>query len=369
MKVIVISGQAQVGKNTFINFCKEGDYDVYDFSTIDYVKEAAKQIGWDGEKDNRGRRLLSDLKDCLTRYADIPFKKVVSISDGNSEIISAILQEGMQIQINDETSSIMISGRLTDKDWEKLKVLCKTKNIRSVDLSNAVCDSIPGGAFWGRTALTSILIPNSVISIGNRAFYNSGLTSITIPQSVTNIGSEAFAYCKGLTSIVIPNSVNSISNAAFAYCKGLTSITIPQSVTIIGKGAFEGCSRLTSVTIPNSVTSIGYSAFCNCIGLTSMTIGNSVASIGESAFYGCTGLTSVTIPNSVTSIGEYAFCGCSGLAIITIPNSVTIIGKGAFKDCYITIYVPKGTLNRFDKNKIQAGNIIEEQHESLQKTE
>ena len=74
--------------------------------------------------------------------------------------------------------------------------------------------------------------------------------------------------------LVIPNSVTSIGNYAFYYCSGLTSVTIPNSVTSIGDYAFDSCSSLTSVTIPNSVTSIGSCAFLDCSGLTSVTVEN-----------------------------------------------------------------------------------------------
>ena len=125
--------------------------------------------------------------------------------------------------------------------------------------------------------------------------------------AVTEIGSEVFDNMyppyNGLKSIIIPNSVTTIGYAAFRSCEKLKSLTIPNSVTSIGSSSFSGCSGLTSLTIPNSVTSIGNYAFSGCSGLTSLTIPNSVTSIGESAFYGCSGLTSLTIPNSVTSIG------------------------------------------------------------------
>ena len=50
------------------------------------------------------------------------------------------------------------------------------------------------------------------------------MTSIVIPDSVTSIGDYAFAYCSGLTSIMIPDSVTSIENYAFSHCSSLTSV-------------------------------------------------------------------------------------------------------------------------------------------------
>jgi hypothetical protein len=92
----------------------------------------------------------------------------------------------------------------------------------------------------------------------------TNLTSIIIPNSVTSIGEEAFRFCTGLTSIIIPESVISIGKGAFYKCTGLTSITIPDSVTSIREGVFEGCSGLISIIIPESVTSIGDYAFYSC---------------------------------------------------------------------------------------------------------
>ena len=110
-------------------------------------------------------------------------------------------------------------------------------------------------------------------------------SSYTIKEGTRFIGYEAFIWRDGtITSVTIPNSVISIEKGAFMQCTGLTSIDIPNSVTRIRRDAFSGCTGLTSIDIPNSVTSIGRFAFSGC-GLTSIDIPNSVTSIGREAFY------------------------------------------------------------------------------------
>ena len=76
LKVIVINGMGGVGKSSFVSLCHEIDSRVIETSTVDFVKEIALQAGWDGVKDEKGRRLLSDIKDALERYNDVPNKKI-----------------------------------------------------------------------------------------------------------------------------------------------------------------------------------------------------------------------------------------------------------------------------------------------------
>ena len=107
---------------------------------------------------------------------------------------------------------------------------------------------LPGQGFEFVEQLVSVTIPNSVTSIGDRAFYAcSNLTEITIPNSVTSIEYGAFYNCSSLTEIVIPDSVTSIKSETFYNCSSLTEIVIPDSVTSIGSYAFEDCNSLNAV--------------------------------------------------------------------------------------------------------------------------
>ena len=213
-------------------------------------------------------------------------------------------------------------------------------NMYSVSIPNSVT-SIGNRAFANCSKLTSLTIPNSVTSIGDDAFYScDGLTSIQIESGNTIYDSRedcnaiietaTNSLIRGCRNTVIPNSVISIGDRAFEECMSLTSLTIPNSVTSIGEKAFYCCYSLASIDIPNSVRSIGIRAFDHCDHMTSVTISNSVTSLPLFVFRNCLSLASVTIPSSVTSISEGAFQFCSSLTSIVVPKNVTYIGEAAF---------------------------------------
>ena len=285
---------------------------------------------------------------------------------GEFEIEDGVLKKGIP---NSEgvciipygVTSIDFRAFSSECNWEKIldpqtgeQVNCLEfegcGKLKDIVIPNSVV-SIGDQAFVGCKSLTSVTIPNSVSSIGNYAFDSCrNLCRVIIPDSVRNIGRSAFIRCMSLTSLTIPNSVTRIGDSAFQECKGLTTINIPNSVTSIERETFSSCSSLTTITIPDSVTSIGVSAFSYCSSLTTITIPNSVVSIGNFAFDSCSSLTTITIPNSVVSIGTYAFSYCTRLTNITIPDSVTSIGSGAFSGCcnLISVSINKNGMSKVD---------------------
>ena len=191
-----------------------------------------------------------------------------------------------------------------------------------------ICDD----AFSKCSSLTSIVISNSVPSIGDWAFSDcTSLSNIVIPNSVTSIGEGAFSSCTSLSDIVIPDSVTRIGNLAFSNCTSLSNIVISDSVTNIGDDVFYQCSSLTSIVIPNSVTCVGDEAFCNCRSLSNIVIPNSVTSIGVSVFWGCSSLVNIDIPDSVTRIGDWAFVNCSNLSYDLKQELISRFGDELFK--------------------------------------
>lgn len=220
-------------------------------------------------------------------------------------------------------------------DCKKIKSIELPKGLISIEGLTRPNEEKGSGAFSGCTALTSIVIPDTVTEIGWGAFYGcTGLKSVTLGKNVKNIGVFTFAHCDKLTSVTIPSKVTEIENGAFYMCKKLKTVTLPNSLKKIGEKAFEGCVSLTGISIPKNVESVPYRGFFGCTGLKKVTIADGISLIERTAFKECDSLTSVKIPGSVKTIEQYAFYDCDNLKTVTLEEGIREIQAGVFANCW-----------------------------------
>ena len=231
---------------------------------------------------------------------------------------------GYDVFPGDKTATVI---RKSSGEYSGSIIIPKTITYKN---NEYIVTSIGNSAFADYSGLTSITIPNSVESIGSRAFYGTAWLN-NQPDGVVYAGKVLYTYKGSMpvgTKISIKDGTLGIAGSAFAECSGLTSITIPNSVTYIGNDAFNKCSGLTSVIIPNSVTYIGYEAFFKCSGLTSVTIGSGIRYLSNLTFANCPELTDV-----------YCY---KEKVLSTYDNPF----EGSYIE-YATLHVPKGCLDAY----------------------
>ena len=270
---------------------------------------------------NANKNSATVSSDCSTNasyftYEDTTIVTNVIVEDANKcksyiqtkhlteEQATTLCTEG-SITIGESTGSLkdlVVVGAIPSSDYETVGLRIETKDGISItgynieggtdvvipsQIDGKTVVAIGGNAFFDSNTglglgITSVIIPNTITSIGVKAFKGNKLTNVTIPSSVTLIGNSAFANNK-LTNVEIPSSITGIGNYAFADNK-ITSVIIPNTVTSIGVSAFEG-NKLTNVTIPSSVTGIGHEAFKNN-KITSITFPDTPVILGCRVFDG-----------------------------------------------------------------------------------
>jgi len=213
-----------------------------------------------------------------------------------------------------------------------------------------------------RNLVETLILGDSVVSIGSHAFRNNNLTSVIFPDSLTNINISAFQDNR-LTSVALP-PLTVINHHTFANNQ-LTYLIIPTSVTAIEFNAFEN-NLITSIEIPSSLTNIMNNAFGGNPVSTLLIDSNAIVSanrtVGSSLLHALLGSTrtsveTLIIGESVTNIGNNAFAD-NQLVNVTISDSVTSIGNGAFENNQITNVILSNAITTIGNNAFNNNELL-----------
>ncbi len=201
--------------------------------------------------------------------------------------------------------------------------------ITSVEFgSNCTFTAIPNYLFYNCSNLTgSVVIPESVTSIGERSFAfksysaNTNELKVTLPKDLSSVGSHAFQNNGSLVEVKFTGtSLTSIDSPAFENCKKLTGIALPEGLTTLGNCAFKNCSGLKSVTLPSSLSVLN----------------------GGEHFYGTALEEVIGLENTqITKISKYMFRGMKTWIIdkLVLPNTVTSIEQNGIADIPMRVLV------------------------------
>lgn len=286
---------------------------------------------------------------------------------------------------------LRLTGKMNAADWNTISNMT---GLWAIDMKDVDITAIPASAF-AKTSLRFIEFPTKLKTIGEKAFYERSLVGrLVLPESLDSIYSEAF-YKNYLTEVIIPANVKYMGNYAFNDNDRLTNVTLGSGLTeisyycfnsceklavvkggenvkTIGSGAFNYCSELRSVSDLAPVT-VGSSAFYYCKKLENFNFSNAktlkseayrecntltdadlttVETIENRCFISCTGLKKVVLGNNISKINEYAFTDCNALEELHIGSSVSYLDRRCFytsssslKKVYVTAPAPPSVYN------------------------
>lgn len=175
---------------------------------------------------------------------------------GKAESISIPAQIGGQrvtgIDLNNKTvKSIEISNSVTRVDisgLSNLKKITVSKTNGNFSVKNNLLLNKKGTRLIAAPCgLKRVRIPDSVKTIGHRAFSNSRVKTAVFGRNVTYMGTYAFKNCKNLQTVKLNKRLRQISAGAFEGCKRIKNITLPKSVRKVGAAAFGGCKAIVTV--------------------------------------------------------------------------------------------------------------------------
>lgn len=343
--VILPKELKQIGDSAFFN-C-ESLFDMKSFARITKIGRLA--FGKTKISVDDIRCLSTDTQQKIfSKNADIPNVDVNNIPSTKASELE--IKNG----IKDEF------GAIYSKDGKKLlkftQSYCDDYFIK--DGTEIICDE----AFrtYGKNMISFVALPDSVMYIGNYAFWDCELTDISLSNNLLYIGEGAFTNCSFLKHIVLPPNLQIIGNFAFSGCSDMQDLNIPESIQSIGEGAIrygivtsqspnyvvqDGLlidkdnvaihyfGNDTDYSTPSFISGVGYGCFYKT-NIKKLTITGNVKFVGSSAIRDNKALETIIFEEGVSKIDDYVLCGCDNLTDVTIPDSITEIPENFMLSCY-----------------------------------
>lgn len=252
--------------------------------------------------------------------------------------------------------SLKVSGSLNDVDLSTIRE--RLSNLSEIDMSGVKMTALPDRLFYEHKTLESIILPSSLVSIGEYAFYRcyalqhidfpktlqvivryafqecNNLREVVLPEGLTTLGDGAFYRCERNTYLKLPTTLKTVSYNAFAYNYNLKQIDFAEGLVNISDGSFYDNYNLASVKFPTTLHYIGGNAFAYNFTLSDVQFNEGLYQLADNSFYDCDGLTEITLPSSLVLANSSPFDYCDNLRKVTCLS---------IEPPYMTDQVPYGT--------------------------
>ena len=208
------------------------------------------------------------------------------------------------------------------------------------------CVIVPFDNAAGEVVVPSHLGGRPVLGLARNAFQGTKVTSVVLPEGLIEIGERGFCECGTLQSVAISSSVTNIGCGAFIGCTNLLEVTIPEGVREIRDECFKGCISLQSVSLPSTTTNIGSQTFSGCRNLSNLMLSEGLERIGNLSFSGCYKITDMTFPISFKAIvGSQALGDCYRLTNVTFRGDAPRHDYNVFNHSSrdLIVHVPVGS--------------------------
>lgn len=363
---IIIKGQSDEGEVTII--IEGTDEETDDVLAVIETKKISETVTASIEQLENGKYILR-----ISGTGEIPAMGFQMENDGLVKEI--VIEDGITylgaqaLYYFEETESVTIPKTIKSYNysfaWNLKKLNTVNYNAINANADAYFPDNASMNIVFRDTNVTNVNIGSEVESIPDYFFENCKMSTLVIPNSVKSIGNFAFLNCNNLRYISIGENVEEIKACAFAYT-AIDSITIPENVKKIGASALQDCMNLKTINynaidceydgiISNSICPIAIFNTGNNNILQNINIGNKVETIPQGIFSCIDNVKSINFPNSIKTIERYAFYknnvsevnlnnkletigaeafGFSGIERITIPENVKFIYAKAFANCY-----------------------------------